>query len=171
MDNEQITLTTIGYEAADLADFIATLRAASVRRVIDIRQLAISRRKGFAKTALSAALAAADISYVHLRGLGDPKAGRDAARAGDIRRFRNIFNAHMRTDAAQADLQTALRLVADGCACLMCFERDHTKCHRSMVAKAISDSLPVAIRHIGVRTGLADGKQTTLARKPTEARA
>jgi hypothetical protein len=39
MNNAQITLATIGYEAADLADFIATLRAASVKRVIDIRQL------------------------------------------------------------------------------------------------------------------------------------
>lgn len=144
-------MVTIGYEAADLADFIAALRAAAVTRLIDVRQLAISRRPGFAKNALSAALSGVDIDYIHLKGLGDPKEGRMAARTGDYGRFRKVFSAHLRTEAAQTDLSKAVELVSQGGACLMCYERDHSICHRTIVAQAISDKLAVAIRHIGVR--------------------
>lgn len=149
------TLATIGYEAANLADFIATLRQADIGRLIDVRELAISRRKGFAKRALSEALANAGIEYVHLRGLGDPKEGREAARAGDVARFRKVFRSHMTTDAAQADLRTATRLVEEGGACLMCYERDHTTCHRSIIATVISGNIPAVLRHLGVTEGLA----------------
>jgi uncharacterized protein (DUF488 family) len=64
--------------------------ATSVRLLIDVRELPTSRRKGFAKSALSSALAAADIGYLHLKGLGDPKPGRDAARAGDYAGFLKV---------------------------------------------------------------------------------
>jgi uncharacterized protein (DUF488 family) len=56
------------------------LKVAKITRLIDVRELPISRRKGFAKTALSTALAVAGIEYVHLKGPGDPKDGREAAR-------------------------------------------------------------------------------------------
>jgi uncharacterized protein (DUF488 family) len=74
------TLFTIGYEGASLSDFIVTLQNSGVERLLDVREVAQSRRPGFSKTALSTALAEADIGYTHLRQLGDPKAGRDAAR-------------------------------------------------------------------------------------------
>ena len=149
------TLTTIGYEGADLADFIASLHLVAITRLIDVRELPISRRRGFAKTALSAALRAANIEYVHLRGLGDPKEGREAARRGDYARFNTVFAEHMTTPAARTDLATAAAFAAQGGACLMCFERDHAGCHRSIVATAISANIPVTIRHIGVRAGIA----------------
>src|SRR3954453_21108705 len=84
MGTKSTILTTIGYEAAELDDFVATLLAAGITRLIDVRELPISRRRGFAKRALSEALADAGIVYVHLRGLGDPKEGREAARVGDL---------------------------------------------------------------------------------------
>ncbi|WP_292911788.1 DUF488 family protein [Niveispirillum sp.] len=154
MMKNQFTLNTIGYESADLADFVATLKHASVRRIIDIRELPISRRKGFAKKALSEALANADIEYIHLRGLGDPKAGRDAARAGDFAKFRNIFTEHMKSAVAQQELEIAVQHAAQGGACLLCYERSHAQCHRSIVASAISDRLGMPIFHLGVRDGL-----------------
>jgi len=73
-------LFTIGYEAATLDDLIGRLKAAGVQVVIDVRAIAASRRAGFSKTVLAASLAAENIDYVHLRALGTPKAGRDAAR-------------------------------------------------------------------------------------------
>ena len=154
------TLATIGYQGATLDDFIATMRASSVRLLIDVRQLPISRRKGFAKGALSAALEAADIRYLHLRGLGDPKPGREAARAGDHAGFLKVFRAHMLTTAAQFDLAVAVTHVAAGGSCLMCYERDHSACHRTLVAEAIHATVPVRIRHIGVRSGLAVNSAT-----------
>ena len=114
MPTNRTTLATIGYESADLADFIATLRHAGISRLIDIRELPISRRKGFAKSALSEALNHAGIGYIHLRGLGDPKEGREAARAGNLAQFRRVFGKHMKSERAQADLQSALRYVAEG---------------------------------------------------------
>ena len=77
-----IVLATIGYEKATLAEVIDRLRAASVEVVIDVRAIAGSRRAGFSKTLLSASLGEAGIGYRHLRGLGTPKPGRQAARAG-----------------------------------------------------------------------------------------
>ena len=148
-------MTTIGYEGALLDDFVATLKSASVWTLIDVRELPISRRKGFAKKALSAALEAADIRYLHLRGLGDPKPGREAARAGDHAGFLKVFRAHMLTSTARFDLAVAATHVASGGVCLMCFERDHAACHRTLVAEAIHATVPVRICHIGVRNGLA----------------
>ena len=126
--------------------------ASTFRSVIDIRELPISRRKGFAKKALSESLTHAGIEYVHLRGLGDPKEGREAARAGNLARFIRTFNRHMESERAQADLQSAVRYVAEGGACLMCYERDHTICHRTIVAQIISHRMDAIVYHLGRET-------------------
>ena len=160
MNGQPPTLTTIGYEGSMLDDFIATLEAASVRLLIDVRQLPISRRKGFAKGALSTALDSAGIGYLHLKGLGDPKPGRDAARSGDHDRFLKVFSEHMLTSGAQAHLSVAVGHAMAGGACLMCYERDHTSCHRKLVAEAIHAKSPIRVRNIGVRNGLAAANRT-----------
>jgi uncharacterized protein (DUF488 family) len=66
MESLITTLATIGYEDSRLADFLGTLQSANITRLIDVRQLAISRRPGFAKSALTAALTSVGIEYVHL---------------------------------------------------------------------------------------------------------
>ena len=146
---------TIGYEGAALDDFIVTLRAAGVTHLVDVRELAISRRKGFAKTALSTALERAGIEYLHLKGLGDPKEGRDAARAGDMNTFRRVFAGHLKTKPALNDLERAYEVMQIGSACLMCYERSPGDCHRSIVAKKLSDLSGMAVAHLGVRHGSA----------------
>ena len=78
---------TIGYEGAAIEAFVDTLGAAGVRTLIDVRDAPWSRRPEYAKRALAEALAAGGIDYRHLKGLGNPKPGRDAARAGDIETF------------------------------------------------------------------------------------
>lgn len=135
-------LSTIGYEGSSLDDFIATLREAGIHTLIDVRELPISRRPGFAKTALAAALHASGIVYAHLKGLGDPKEGREAARAKNFDKFLRIYTRHLMGKPAQADLQEAARLSAEGGTCLMCYERDQTTCHRLLVAQAIADIIP-----------------------------
>ncbi|WP_299615728.1 DUF488 family protein [Pelagibius sp.] len=141
---------TIGYEGADIDDFIAVLHAARISLLVDVRELPISRRRGFAKTALSSALAEAGIQYLHLRGLGDPKPGRDAARAGNLREFRQIFAKHMRSEEARTDLEKLKAQLAQERVCLMCFERDPSNCHRSIVASMISDSMESKVIHLWV---------------------
>ncbi len=45
-------LTTIGYEGASLTAFISTLKASGVTLLLDVRELPVTRRKGFSKTPL-----------------------------------------------------------------------------------------------------------------------
>ena len=66
---------TIGYEATTMGEFLAALMDAGVERVIDVRALPLSRRPGFSKTPLKAALKEAGIDYVHLKALGTPADG------------------------------------------------------------------------------------------------
>src|SRR5256885_1063238 len=150
------TLATIGYEGASIEDFIATLLTAEVAILVDVRELPISRRRGFAKNALSGSAQTAGINYVHSPGLGDPKEGREAARASDRQRFRTIFSAHLSSPEAQADLTRVVELARSGGACLMCYERAPGECHRQMITDAISATIPnLSVRHLGVKHGLA----------------
>src|SRR5690606_1075350 len=80
--NAMSVVYTIGYEGTDINRFVATLKAAAVKRVADVRAVALSRKKGFSKKSLSARLEAEGIEYLHFIDLGDPKPGREAAKAG-----------------------------------------------------------------------------------------
>jgi len=146
-----VMLTTIGYERADLSDFLNTLEEAGVEVLADIRDRAQSRRKGFSKTALSNALAERGISYVHFRDLGDPKEGREAARRGDLARFRKIFSQVMASPQAQDALAEVSKLSEDNNVCLLCYERDHRDCHRAIVASAVSKQSGIKPLHLRVR--------------------
>src|SRR5438874_2948404 len=82
MTVSEMRIFTIGYEGTTVPEFIVALKAAGVERVIDVRALPLSRRPGFSKSPLRAALGAAGVEYVHLKALGTPAEGRAAARAG-----------------------------------------------------------------------------------------
>lgn len=144
-------LATIGYEGSALTDFIATLLAAGIERVIDVREVAQSRRPGFSKTALRAALSDAAIDYHHIRQLGDPKHGRDAARAGKFELFRAIFSAHMDLSASQFALYDAVALAEEKRSALMCFERNPKHCHRTIVAERMVALSSLTMINLGVQ--------------------
>ena len=136
---------TIGYEGTDIDRFIATLKAVGVKRLADVRAVALSRKKGFSKKTLSARLQAEDIEYLHFIDLGDPKPGRDAARAGRLEEFRAIYSAHLDSDDAQSSLKELVAVAGEKPTCLLCFERDPMTCHRSMVAEAMSESIGLKV--------------------------
>ncbi|HEX5818412.1 MAG TPA: DUF488 domain-containing protein, partial [Gemmatimonadales bacterium] len=108
------SLATIGYESVAVPEFLATLRDAGIELLVDVRAVAGSRRPGYAKTALAANLASAGIKYLHLRGLGTPKEGRIAARAGRHAEMHAIFREHLATPEAQADLEALADIVRAG---------------------------------------------------------
>ena len=139
-------LATIGYEAATVDRVVAALLAAGVARLIDVRAVPLSRKPGFSKRQLAAALHEAGIGYINLRGLGTPKSGRLAARRGDYATMRDIFARHMLTDAAQVDLAHATALAAAEPSCLLCFEADAVHCHRLLVAEAMRRG--ASLRHL-----------------------
>jgi uncharacterized protein (DUF488 family) len=128
---------TIGYERVGPADFVATLKAAKIRTLIDVRDIANSRRAGFSKKALMASLSEAGIAYVHLKALGTPKAGREAARKGDVKTMHKIFEAKLAEPESQLALVEAAQLASAGGVCLMCLEHDWQHCHRAIVAKRL----------------------------------
>lgn len=129
---------TSGYEQTPVADFIATMKSFNIEKIIDVRQLPISRRKGFSKNVFRNLLAESGIDYVHLRGLGTPKEGRIASKHGDHARFMEIFANQMRSEEARADLEIAIELTQKNLCCLLCYERLPEQCHRTVVAEAIA---------------------------------
>lgn len=152
------TLSTIGYEGASLADFVATLKAAGIEQLIDIRELPQSRRPGFSKNILASTLETQGIGYLHLRALGDPKHGREAARRGDYDEFRSIYNAHLDRPEAIAAMKIAGKEAVSRPSTLMCFERNQKECHRAIVADRLSVLYKFQVRHLGVQNGQAESR-------------
>lgn len=141
-------LATIGYEGATLPEVLASLKRAGVEVLIDVRAVAASRRAGFSKSLLAGSLEAEGIDYVHLRQLGTPKPGRDAARAGRIDEMRRIFEAHMAEPAAQLELATAREIAGSRKAALLCYEADPGCCHRSIVASLLCEGEGWEVEHL-----------------------
>jgi uncharacterized protein (DUF488 family) len=128
---------TVGYEGTDIDRFIRTLNLVGIERLADVRAVAVSRKAGFSKTKLASRLAKEGIEYSHFVALGDPKPGREAARAGQYERFRAIYGAHLETSAARESLRQLLHFALAAPTCLLCFERDPETCHRSVVAQEL----------------------------------
>ena len=141
-------LSTIGYEEATLPQVIATLQDAGVRVVIDVRAVAASRRAGFSKTLLRASLEAEGLGYEHLRDLGTPKPGREAARKGRIGEMEAIFAAHMETPEAQDALALAVSIARERPAALLCYESCASGCHRRIVAEMIRSETGCEVTHL-----------------------
>jgi uncharacterized protein (DUF488 family) len=142
-------LFTIGYEQTPPKAVLDELENAGVKLLVDVRAIASSRRPGFSKTQLASGLDERGIGYVHLRGLGTPKEGRLAARAGDARGLERIYSKHMKTPQAKEELDELRALIEkSGPVCILCYERDHRICHRRFIAEAIHERDGVAIENL-----------------------
>jgi uncharacterized protein (DUF488 family) len=141
---------TIGYEKASIDDFVSRLADAEIDVLVDVRELPLSRKKGFSKNGLNAAVKEAGIDYLHVKALGDPKPGREAARAGNHDLFVEIFTQHIEGEDAQSALNELADAVKGKRICLTCFERHHEGCHRKIVAEHLSALVGAPIEHIAV---------------------
>ena len=134
------TLFTIGYEQTPSQAVLDTLQEHGVKLLVDVRAVASSRRPGFSKTQLAAGLDARGIGYLHLRGLGTPKEGREAARSGHVDVLKRIYDAHLATPQAREQMDELAALVKKaGPVCILCYERDHSVCHRQWIAEEIAE--------------------------------
>lgn len=128
------TIVSIGYERRDIEEFVDLLRREAVDVLVDVRLNAISRKRGFSKTALSSALGKAGIEYRHERVLGNPKPNRDPFRRGEEAarlRYENYLRDH-----GQDVQQELIALAGTARLALLCFERSHASCHRSSITAA-----------------------------------
>jgi uncharacterized protein (DUF488 family) len=129
-------LFTIGYEGATVDEVLAALKGAGVEQVADVRAIAASRRPGFAKTSLAANLKSVGIGYRHLRALGTPKPGRDAAKKGDRATLERVYAGQLQLPEAQAEAEALKAMIAERPTALLCFERDPAMCHRTLLIAA-----------------------------------
>lgn len=133
----------IGYEGLSVDQVVARLQAEGVEVLVDVRLTPLSRKPGFSKRALSEALSAAGIRYVHDRRLGNPKDNRAAyadassdAGATARARYRELITSGDGADAVR-DLAA---LSEEHTVAVLCFEADQTHCHREQVIVAAAGS-------------------------------
>ncbi len=142
-------LFTIGYEQTPPRAVLDELEHAGVQLLVDVRAITSSRRPGFSKKQLAAALDERDIAYVHLSALGTPKEGRLAARSGKVDLLHQIYSKHLKTPGAREELDQLSSLVKKaGPVCLMCYERDHSHCHRQWIAEIIEERDGVKVENL-----------------------
>src|SRR3954452_13165802 len=142
-------LFTIGYEQTPPKAVLDELENAGIKLLVDVRAVVSSRRPGFSKNQLAASLDERGIGYIHMKGLGTPKEGRLAARSGDIATLQRIYAKHLKTPQAKEELDELSALVkTSGPVCLLCYERDHTHCHRRWIAEIIEDRDEVKVENL-----------------------
>lgn len=134
------TLVSVGYEGRDATELTQQLGQLGVSVVADVRLNAISRKRGFSKTALRGELEHAGIDYVHLPALGNPRDNRDGFRAGSPAAHQRYQHALAAPEAVAA-LDELVALLADGVVAVICVEADHEICHRSRVIAAIRERM------------------------------
>jgi uncharacterized protein (DUF488 family) len=144
------TLYSIGYEKALLPEVIAALSAAGVATLIDVRDRPISRRPGFSKRQLAAAIAEAGMRYVHLSALGTPPEGRLAGRCREWDRFWAIVAEKLARPEAELELRQAAQIAGEEPCCLLCYEADWRVCHRRRIAEILASRHGFALRHLAV---------------------
>ena len=144
-----MTIYTIGYEGIDIQQFFMLLKEHGIETVVDVRELPLSRKPGFSKKILAAALNLSGLEYTHLADLGCPKPIRDRYRAdADWQRYKVGFLKCLKT---QKDAIEELATLANSSNCaLLCFEADFNYCHRSMVADEVKQQSGMRVSHIRV---------------------
>jgi uncharacterized protein (DUF488 family) len=143
-------LYLIGYEKSGPAEFLATLGAAGVRTLVDVRDLPLSRRAGFSKRQLQAAVEAAGMRYVHLRALGTPPEGREANKRRQWERFWKIVDDKLATAEAEHALQELAAIAAGAPTCLVCYEAAWRICHRRRVGEILCQRHGFELRPLSV---------------------
>jgi uncharacterized protein (DUF488 family) len=152
-----MNLYTLGYEGLDVAAFIACLKRAAVRQVVDVRENPFSRKPGFSKTALAGALLSEGIEYVHVVELGCPREIRERhKRDRDSGRYEVAFREYLGGQGAA--VASVARLAKEKAICLVCFEAEFNTCHRTFVGEAAVGLGAPGVEHLGRDVAGADGQ-------------
>jgi uncharacterized protein (DUF488 family) len=133
-----MTVYTIGYQETAIDKFVAYLKRKKISEIVDVRKTPLSRKKGFSKNKLAAALKKGDIAYSHFGELGVPQAWRKAAHAHRITRekmFRDY--AEKILPVREQALREVLAKIKDHNVALLCFEHNAGDCHRLLLAQRL----------------------------------
>jgi uncharacterized protein (DUF488 family) len=142
-------LLTVGYEGLGIDEFVGRLKQFNISRLIDVREIPLSRKPGFSKTSLRERLKNENIEYVHIKALGSPSPIRNKLKTDlDYEYFFKAYGMHLSKNIES--IMEVYKLIHEGINCLMCFERFPDKCHRSAIANIINeyDGNRLEIKHI-----------------------
>lgn len=145
------TVFTIGYERRTGDDLIADLRDAGVSILIDVRDRPFSRKPDFRERALRRLCEDAKIDYQSWRELGSTEDQREKLKAtGDFPKFAASFRSYAERNLATS-LDRLAKLINDSprSIALLCYERCHDECHRSILAKLLVEQHDVGVTAIG----------------------
>ncbi len=134
-----LTVLTIGHSTRTIEDFIQTLQAYGVTRVVDVRTVPRSRHNPqFSQDFLPRSLMESGIGYVHLPALGGFRhTTRDSRNLGWRNESFRGFADYMETPAFGKGLREILRLARKDKLALMCAEAVPWACHRRLIADAL----------------------------------
>ncbi len=158
-------MMTIGHGTRPLEVFCQILQTNKVEKVADIRTVPRSRyNPQFNKETLPEALAAMGIGYVHLPGLGGLRhPQRDSANLGWRNDSFRGFADYMQTPEFEENLRALIELAAHERLVLMCAETVPWRCHRSLIADALTVR-GVKVEHILSEHRLQEHRLTDFAR-------
>jgi uncharacterized protein (DUF488 family) len=161
-----MTIFTIGYEGLEINGFMSLLHKHNIQKVVDIRELPLSRKPGFSKKSLANVLILAGIEYQHMAELGCPRPVRDRYRLdGNWKRYTEGFLSYLQTQDTAISVLSAM-VEQSNCA-LLCYEANPSLCHRSMVANAVNKHCGTGIRHIKkaeyIKTRILESPQLVVA--------
>jgi uncharacterized protein (DUF488 family) len=155
-------LVTIGVYGFALEEFLAALRSADVRLLLDVRQRRGVRGPEYAwanSTRLQAALAGAGIAYEHRPDLAPTTELRRLQYTEDDRQgvgkrsrtklapaYRERYIAEILDRADLDDVIDALP--EQGAGALFCVEHDPEACHRSLIAERLATEHGIAVEHL-----------------------
>lgn len=121
------SIISVGYERRTVNELISVLTEHGVEKLIDVRQAPISRKPGFSKSALNSRLAAVDIDYVHIKAAGNPHRKKKA----NVELCLRLYQGHL--DEHPEVLETVGAQFSDTPTAMLCYERSHASCHRSIL--------------------------------------
>lgn len=159
------TVYTVGHSNQSAESFFALIAAHGIERLLDIRTMPRSRRNPqFSIDELAPELAVRGVDYRHLPGLGGLRhARKDSVNSGWRNESFRGYADYMQTALFRAALDDARRLAAERRSALLCAEAVPWRCHRSLVADALTVR-GVAVLHILSRTAARPHSLTPFAR-------
>ena len=142
-------LYTIGYESKNIEEFISQLKTNNIATLVDVREIPISRKKGFSKTIFSEFLNKNGIEYIHLKKLGSPKNLRNELKQD--KNYTSFFEKYLGYLKLHRDIINDLyKIILEKNCCIMCYESLPSRCHRKIICNEIEkiDGNGLKIKHL-----------------------
>ena len=134
------TIFTLGHSTLPIERFLAVLQAYGIEQLVDIRTIPRSRHNPqFNDTALANSLTAEHREYVHIKALGGLRRPRkDSPNTGWRNEAFRGYADFMQTEEFETALEALIQMGREKRVAIMCAEAVPWRCHRSLVADALS---------------------------------